>query len=124
MGEVKDKPYDRTNVAIIEDEGMPQLIAVRDGSTGIFAIDEDGSEALVVNRGQPHSPRKMLGVKIAMSSHKKLLLQAIGALEEVPLGKTISSWRIQMQGRLALTCQAISSDNLPSECPTSCITHL
>lgn len=51
MGEVKDKPYDRTNVAIIEDEGMPQLIAVRDGSTGIFAIDEDGSEALVVNRG-------------------------------------------------------------------------
>ncbi|MFK4896805.1 LPXTG cell wall anchor domain-containing protein [Lactococcus petauri] len=53
MGEVKDKPYDKTNVAIIEEEGMPQLIAVSDGSDGIFAIDEDedDSEALVVNKG-------------------------------------------------------------------------
>ncbi|WP_270317861.1 LPXTG cell wall anchor domain-containing protein [Lactococcus petauri] len=51
MGEVKNKPYDRTNVAIIEDEGMPQLIAVSDRSDGIFAIDEDGPEALILDLG-------------------------------------------------------------------------
>ncbi|WJE12378.1 LPXTG cell wall anchor domain-containing protein [Lactococcus petauri] len=51
MGKVKDKPYDRTDVAIIEDGGMPQLIAVSDGSDGIFAIDEDGPDALILDLG-------------------------------------------------------------------------
>ena len=49
MGEVKDKDYDGTDTAEIS--VYPQLLVASDGSTGIFAIDEDGSEALVVNRG-------------------------------------------------------------------------
>ncbi|WP_285120805.1 LPXTG cell wall anchor domain-containing protein [Lactococcus petauri] len=49
MGEVKDKDYDGTDTAEIS--VYPQLLVASDGSTGIFAVDEDGSEALVVNRG-------------------------------------------------------------------------